>query len=203
MTKRAKLRLQWGAWGAFASVLTIVIAVLFMHTVPAASAQVGVAKAAKAQVTAPATMAYIDVTKVPIVFAPASQSTSASAAIAPVKPDDPKGAAEVVRGAMRTSNWRLVVLGGLLLTVLLLRKVGGWFLPGRAAAWVNSDRGGAALALLAGVLTVVVNGLISGKGFDPQLLIDGVLAAFTAAGAFNVSKKLAKPSDQVAAPPAA
>jgi hypothetical protein len=115
--------------------------------------------------------------------------------LVPVKPDDPKGAAEVVRGAMHTSNWRLVVLAGLLLAVLLLRKVGGWFLPGRAAAWVGSDRGGASLALVAGILTVLVNGLIAGGSFDPQLLVDGVLAAATAAGTFNIAKKLAKPSD--------
>jgi len=226
MTKHTKIRLQWGAYGTFASGLVIAIAALFMHTAPMAMAQtemaakakvqaaekvsavkvvqaadVAAAKVladallAKAEVTAPASMAYIDVAKVPIVILPASQPVI----IAPVKPDDPKGAAEVVRGAMRTSNWRLVVLGGLLLTVLLLRKVGG-FLPAKAAACVNSDRGGAALALAAGILTVVINGLIAGGTFDPQTLIDGVLAAATTAGSFNLAKRLAKPSDLQATP---
>jgi len=177
MTKRAKSRLQWGAWGAFSSVLVIAIAALSMHTVPAAEAQ------AKAQ-TAPASMAYIDAMRVPV--------------IAPVKPDDPKGAATVMQRAMHTSNWRLVVIAGLLLVVLSLRKLAG-FLPAKAAAWVQSDRGGATLALLAGVLTVLVNGMVAGGKFDPQLLVDGVLAAATAAGSFNLAKRLASPADKPAA----
>ena len=147
-------------------------------------------------VDAGAVASYIDVTKVSIVEVPASNPV----AIAPVKPDDPKGAATVMQQAMHTSNWRLVVLGGLLLAVLLLRKMGGWFLPAKAGAWINSDRGGATLALLAGVLTVVINGLIAGGSFDPQLLIDGVLAAATTAGSFTLAKRLAKPSDLQATP---
>ena len=197
MTKRAKSRLQWGAWGAFSSVLVIAIAVLSMHTVPAAEAQVSATRGGKVQTTATASTAYVDVTKVPIIITPQSQPVI----IAPVKPDDPKGAAAVVKSAMHTSNWRLVVIAGLLLVVLSLRKLAG-FLPAKAAAWVQSDRGGATLARLAGVLTVLVNGMVAGGKFDPQLLVDGVLAAATAAGSFNLAKRLAAPSDKVPPSPA-
>lgn len=140
--------------------------------------------------------AYIDVTKVPITFHPEPAKAPAPAATQPIKPDDVQGASATLRNAMHTSNWRLAVLAGLLLSVLMLRKVGGWFLPARAGEWVNSDRGGATLALLAGVLTVLVNGLIAGGKFDPQLIIDGLLAAATAAGTFNLAKRLAKPADK-------
>lgn len=147
--------------------------------------------AAKATVAQPTTMAYVAVQ-------PASMPVPVI--LAPVKPDDPKGAAEVLKGAMHGSNWRLVVLAGLLLAVLMLRKVGGWFLPPALGAWVNSDRGGATLALLVGTLTVLVNGMIAGGRFEAQLLIDGVLAAATTAGSFNLAKRLAAPSDLPATP---
>jgi hypothetical protein len=129
-------------------------------------------------------------------------ATALAASSQPVKPDDVQGVSGVVRDAMRTSNWRLVVIGGLLLAVLLLRRIGGFCLPPKGAAWVSSDRGGAALAIAAGVLTVVVNGMVAGGKFDPQLLIDGALAAATAAGGFNLVKRLAAPSDKPQSPTA-
>jgi hypothetical protein len=160
---------------------------------------------AKAPVSAPVAPTDPQVTpgvSVSVSVAPVAPAASqpAPVVIAPVKPDDPKGTANVIKGAMHTSNWRLVVIEGLLLAVLLLRKVGGFCLPTKWAAWVQSDRGGAALAVLAGVLTVVVNGMVAGGKFDPQLLIDGVLAAATAAGGFNLAKRLAAPSDLPATP---
>lgn len=182
-----KVKLFWGPWA-----MMMALSVLFILVGSFVPMVAGAQKAAQVTTTAPASMAYIDVTKVPIVFA----ADKPAVASQPVKADDVQGVTSTLRNAMRTSNWRLAVIAGLLLAVLLLRKVGGWFLPAKAAAWVNSDRGGATLALAAGVLTVVVNGLVAGGPFDPQLLIDGVLAACTAAGGFSVAKKLAAPSDK-------
>lgn len=204
MTKHTKTRLKWGAWGSLTGVIVIIFAALAMRSIPPAMARSQTIAAAKAEVQAAEKVAA---TKLALaanlaaakVLAATSQPES-TPAIVLVKPDDPKGAAAVVQHAMHTSNWRLVVLAGLLLTVLLLRKVGGFLLPTKAATWISSDRGGATLALLAGVLTVVVNGMIAGGTFDPQLLIDGVLAAATTAGGFNLAKKLAKPSDLPATP---
>ena len=184
-----KSKMFWTPWAACMSLAAMLILV-GAFTPNQAGAQSGKTPAAKVQVTAPASMAYIDVRTVPIVEVPESQPASAPA----VKgPDDVQGVTATVRDAMRTSNWRLAVIAGLLLVVLILRRVGGFFWP-----WFNTDRGGATLALAAGVLTVLVNGLVAGGAFDPQLLVDGLLAAFTAAGAFNVSKRLAKPADKQA-----
>ena len=152
---------------------------------------------AKVVVSVPASMAHVTVpTSQPVV------TPVVTPAVAPVKPDDVQGVANTIKGAMRSSNWRLAVIAGLLLTVLLLRRIGGFFLPAKAGSWVNSDRGGAFLALMAGVLTVGVNGLVAGGGFNSQLLIDGVLAAATTAGSFNLINRLAAPSDLPVPPPA-
>lgn len=109
----------------------------------------------------------------------------------PVTADNAQGITGVLSSALHCSNWRLVVIAGLLLAVFLLRKVGGFFWP-----WVQTDRGGASLALLAAVLTVLVNGLVAGKGLDPQLILDGVLTGLTAIGTFTAAKKIAAPADK-------
>jgi hypothetical protein len=198
MNRKAKM--FWCPWAAAMGLACGMILVgAFAPTQAGAQVEakkVAVAKVAKLEVGVPASMAYVDVRALVATSQPSSRPAVVAAQ---VQPEDVQGTANVVRDAMRTSNWRLVVVAGLLLSVLLLRRLAG-FLPARAAAWVHSDRGGATLALATGVLTVVVNGMVAGGKFDPQLLIDGVLASATAAGSFNIAKRLAKPSDRQATP---
>jgi len=121
----------------------------------------------------------------------AAPAASQPVVIAPLKgPDDAAGAGNVVIKATRSSNWRLAVISGLLLIVIFLRKFGAKFWP-----WCASDRGGAILSLAAGLLVVVINSLITGKGFDPQLLIDGLMTGTATSGVYSVAKKIGWPSD--------
>jgi hypothetical protein len=209
MSRRAKI--FWGPWvGAMAVACAMILIGGFMPEDALAQATKAQAEKAATKIVntakVAATKIAVDskrvVPQVVLVEVPASMPASQPVAIAPIKPNDPQGTAAVIKGAMHTSNWRLAVIGGLLLAVLLLRRIGGFCLPAKAGDWVNSDRGGATLALAAGVLTVGVNGCIAGGGFNPQLLVDGVLAAATTAGTFNLTKRLVKPSDLPASPPA-
>jgi hypothetical protein len=200
----SKRELKVGA--ALIGLLVAAFTVLSLATVGALAQGVPVVKLERSALLTPAkapASAPIAATApqaVPGVSVSVSVAPVAPAASQPVKPDDVQGVTNTIKGAMHTSNWRLVVVGVLLLSVLILRKVGGFCLPAKAAEWIKSDRGGATLAILAGVLTVVVNGMVAGGKFDPQLIIDGVLAAATTAGGFNLAKRLAKPSDLPATP---
>ena len=171
MSKLEKVRIGWLAWGLVTGTLVVLfglIAGTHAHSLPA---------------SAPSSQSLATVSAAPA-RAPASQ-----AAPVVVKLDDMKGTVDVITSATRTSNWRLAVCGLMLLCVYLLRRVGGMFWPA-----LTTDRAGALLALAAGLLVVLVNALAAGKGFDPQILIDGVLAGLTAAGGWTVTKKALAPA---------
>lgn len=181
MTGRAKV---W--WTMWASVMFVAVGIVAISSAKAA------ATGGQAVLIAAAT-------------APATQ-------VAPITgADDAHGIAAGILAAVRGSNWRLAVVFALAGLVLLARKFSGalaswlpyslssgWF--GKLLRWFQTDRGGAWLVLISGVLTVAINGLVAGKGCDPQLLIDGFSTAITAAGGYAVLKKLFLPSDKPAPP---
>ncbi len=110
----------------------------------------------------------------------------------------------LIVSAARGRNWAL--LGALVLSLLVwaVRKFASRVavafagkLLGRAAAWLTTDRGGALLALLAGIASALAVAFAS--GFSWGLLLDGVVAGVTAAGGYAVVRKLCFPSGKDAA----
>jgi uncharacterized membrane protein HdeD (DUF308 family) len=77
-----------------------------------------------------------------------------------------------------------------LLVVFLMRAV-----VGRWVGFFKTDRGGAVMALIVGVLGTVASLLLAGGKFQFGMLLDGLLAAFTAAGGYATIKKMISPSD--------
>ncbi len=119
---------------------------------------------------------------------------------AAVQDDLQEGATLVSKavGAGSARDWRALGAALILLVVFLMRKV-----VGRYVKFFNTDRGGAVMALVVGVLGTVAS-LVSASGkFSVGMLMDGLMAAFTAAGGYATLKKLFSPSDIAPAPAAA
>lgn len=93
-------------------------------------------------------------------------------------------------GYGKAKDWRALGAAIIMLVVFGIRQG-----LGRYVAWFKTDRGGALMALLIGVLGTVASYLAAGGGWKWSILVDGVMAAFTAAGGFSVIKKLIAPSD--------
>jgi len=113
-------------------------------------------------------------------------------------PDELGGFVEAVAKAVGAKDWRL--LGGLasILVVWVLRK----FLAPHVK-WFGTDRGGACMALIVGVLGAVGHVLMSSQPWGFQMISDAVVMAVTAAGGWAMMKKLVSPSDKAPASPEA
>lgn len=103
---------------------------------------------------------------------------------------DPAGFLALVVGALQAREW--VVLAALMVVGLVaaVRKWG----PSQWA-WLRQDRGGAALALVWGVVVAVAASLIGGAAPSGRMLLDGALLGATAAGGWTLVKKILFPSD--------
>ena len=108
--------------------------------------------------------------------------------------------------ALQHRSWGLGMAAALVLIVLGLRYGAGLLaarLPGRAGkacGWLNTDRGGALLVLASGVAGAVFVAKLAGQALTPQVLTGGIGAGITAAGGWNVVKRLLAPKDGGAAP---
>lgn len=109
--------------------------------------------------------------------------------------------ARLVLEAARGRNWALVGALVLSLLIALVRRFAGRIavsfagrVVGRAAAWLTTDRGGALLALLAGVAAALAAAFGAGGGVSVQTVLDGLVAGVTAAGGYAVLRKLLFPS---------
>jgi hypothetical protein len=167
-------------------------------------------KVAKLEISVPASMAYVDVRAMVL---PSSQP-----AVTAVKgPDDASGLWDTLRTALKGKNWSLAVAAALALLVLLLRLGAGKmreYLPvswaeghlNRLLAWCGTDRGGAVMVLLSGVLAGVVNGRAAGKPLSVDLVFESLniaaASATSGAGLYVLVKKLFWPSDKPAPTPA-
>jgi hypothetical protein len=200
-----KSKAFWAPWAA-SMLLAAMLILVGAFTPNSAGAQAPMAKAAKAQVTATASMAYIDVRTVPIVEVPASQPASAPAKVKGA--DDATGLVSILRTALKGSRWGLAVAAALALLVLVLR-LGASRLrvlfakgtrPERFLAWCGTDRGGAWLVLASGAATGIVNALGAGQALTVDLLFESAAAAAAsstgAAGLYVIAKKLISPSDK-------
>lgn len=117
------------------------------------------------------------------------------AAVTPSQPIDPgQDFLSFVRlcfNAAKNGEWKLVPILLIIGIVWALRKWGA-MIP-VIGSWLTTDRGGAILALLAGVFGVIGAGLISGASWSFTLIRDGILLGVTAAGGWSVLKKILGP----------
>ncbi len=134
---------------------------------------------------APSNVAPAPLAMAPIVVAPAADET------------DFLALASLVIDAARGRNWALLDALVLSLLIALVRKFASRLAVsfagravGKAAAWLTTDRGGALLALLAGVAAALAAAFGSGGAVSVQTVIDGVVAGITAAGGYAVLRKL-------------
>jgi len=206
MTIRSKSTVFWSMWAGVTLAILLSLPVLTYHAV-AYGQQPKVAATQPAAAGAP--IAKMPLTKVPASSPAIAEKPVVTPTSAPAKGiEDGAGIMKELAVAVRGSQWRLAVFLILAALVLGLRRFGvllaGW-LPdklrdgnlGGFLRWPNTDRGGAAMALLAGTLAVLVNGLQQGRRLDLSLVIDGVGTALGAAGGYAVLKKLGWPSDKV------
>ncbi len=96
-------------------------------------------------------------------------------------------------GAGTARDWRALGAAIIMLVVFIMRVV-----VGRWVVFFKTDRGGAVMAIVVGVLGTVASMLAAGGAWQWSMLIDGLLAAFTAAGGYATMKKLIAPSDAAA-----
>jgi hypothetical protein len=87
--------------------------------------------------------------------------------------------------AAKGGKWRLVMVLGLVGIVWAARRYGG-----RSWPWLQTDRGGVALVLAWGVVSVVGTYLVAGRTLTPWAVMDGLMAGATAAGGWTAVKRL-------------
>lgn len=93
--------------------------------------------------------------------------------------------AKAIVDAAQHHNWRYLVALCLGVVVFLLRKYVGNYVP-----WFKTDRGGAVLVLLVGVLGAVTTVLLSPYSLSMDHIVDAVANAVTAAGGYTILKKV-------------
>lgn len=131
-----------------------------------------------------------------LTFAPVTALAQEAGSPAPsaTSPDDlGKFLAETLAAAS-AKDWRVFASLLLIGAVWAMRKFAGK-IPGKFGAFWSTDRGGAVMALVAGVLGSVAHVLAAKASFSWAMLSDGVVMAVTAAGGWAVMKKLVSPSD--------
>lgn len=102
--------------------------------------------------------------------------------------------------AVKTGNWKLTLILALVLIIWGVRKYGSKLaaVPVKWVAaigkFIASDRGGAVLAMVAGVIGSVAAYMVGGANLTPKVLLDGLLLGFTAAGGWVVMKKIIVPA---------
>ena len=126
-----------------------------------------------------------------VLVAPAPTSATTPIAVAAPLPDpgDPVSIVKEIIGAGKAGQWWML---GALICVLLIwvsRMLLGKFIP-----WFTTDRGGAVLALIIGLLSALAATLASGKP-SWAAIADGVKLALVAIGTFVSVKKIVAPSD--------
>lgn len=113
--------------------------------------------------------------------------------------DDGGAIASAVLQAVTTHNYKLLAALVLMGGVWCVRK----FAVKPGTFWA-SDRGGAALAVLGGLVTSIVGHVAAGGGFSVSYLVDAFGLAITAAGGYSIIRKLiwsSAPSVIVPPPP--
>jgi len=137
------------------------------------------------------------------VSALAQDMGSGSGAGAPVVSAPAQGLGDfltAIFNAIQKHDWRVLAASALMLVVFLARTYGSK-IP-TIGPKLATDRGGAALALGLALVGGLANAFASGASYSFSMFADSLIVAVTAAGGFNLVKKLWAPSDVKASAPA-
>jgi len=130
---------------------------------------------------------------VPTSSADAPSGIATSPAVAPVVlPSDPGGLAWLLVTAAKDGNWRIAAAA-----VLSLLMLGLSYTPVRSKLF-KGDRGGAILVLLLAVAGGVVTALVASVPISGALLLGSIGVAFTAAGGYQIIKRIIWPATEAA-----
>lgn len=131
----------------------------------------------------------------------AQDAGTAPAAAAPAADDSLNqilGFAKSVMSDVQKKDWRMLAATVVMALAWALRKYGS-SVP-KLGPWMNTDRGGAVLALILGLCAGVGNALGGAGSLGWSTLVNSLLVSVTAAGGFTLMKKIISPSDKPAAP---
>lgn len=103
-----------------------------------------------------------------------------------------------VMDAIHSGNWRLAAAGVLVVVIWAVRAFGSKYFPKLA-----TDRGGAALAVLGGLAGALSNAILGGVPITLNIMLDGLGMGVTAAGGWNVTRRLLWPPDKAEGAPEA
>lgn len=103
-----------------------------------------------------------------------------------VDPDQTGAFLRAFADAVSSRNWPLVAALVVVCAVWAVRKFGAARVP-----WLSTDRGGAVLVLATSLAGAVATALLGGAAFSLPLLVQALSVALSAAGGFNLVKKLA------------
>jgi hypothetical protein len=101
-------------------------------------------------------------------------------------PDDPGAFFTAIVAAIQGGQWRVVAVLGVVALVWAAKRYGSKWWP-----FLGTSRGGALLALVAGVVSTFGPALVAGTPFSVKLLLDALLLGVTAAGGWVVVRRLA------------
>jgi hypothetical protein len=87
--------------------------------------------------------------------------------------------------AVSSRNWPLLAALVVVLAVYLVRRFATSRIP-----WLGTDRGGAVLVLVTSLAGAVATAQAGGAGLSLPLLVEALSVALSAAGGFNLAKKL-------------
>ncbi len=92
-------------------------------------------------------------------------------------------------GAIQGRNWILIVSAVLSGAIYVVRRWGLAWIP-----WFGTDRGGAVLTVVVGILGALASALATGH-FMASSFVDGLVLAMNTAGGFVLVKRILAPSD--------
>jgi hypothetical protein len=114
----------------------------------------------------------------------------ALAQVAVPDPSQPDTFLSALLAAVAGGQWKVVAILATVGVVFLLRQ-GASRLPGAAGAFFASARGGAVLALLGGIVTVLAGVLIQpGAKLSAAVLLNGFVLGVAAAGGWTLVRRL-------------
>jgi len=102
---------------------------------------------------------------------------------------DPGGFFSEFAGAIQAGKWQAVAALVAIAVVFVLRKF-ATKIPGKAGVFFGTNRGGAVLALIGGVVTALAQIVLSGQSLDLNILINGIVLGVTAAGGWTLVRRL-------------
>jgi len=101
-------------------------------------------------------------------------------------PDDPNAFFGAIVTAVQGGQWRVVAVLAVVALVWAAKRWGSTYWP-----FLGTSRGGALLALAAGLVSTLGPALVAGTPFSLKLLLDALLLGVTAAGGWVVVRRLA------------